>query len=530
MKNAAKQIIKKIIKAKPKSYAEFLTLKRQLSNQLKISPVTNATLIEALRQLSPNFSRRADFKSALHDYLIKRSTRTLSGVTPITVLTKPWPCPGQCLYCPLEPGMPKSYLSNEPAAMRAKMLNFDPIKQVKIRIKALENNGHTVDKIELLVLGGSWSAYDKKYQEWFLKKCFDACNGRASKNLKQAQYKNETAKYRIIGITLETRPDLINETEVKRLRELGATRVQMGVQHLDEKILKLVRRNQTNRQVAEATKLLKQTGFKVDYHLMPDLPGSTPTKDLKMFKQLFSDERFQPDQIKIYPTVVNKYAPLYKWYKQGKYKPYTEKQLINLLLKIKQTVPYYVRINRLIRDIPQESIAAGNKITNLRQLLQEKLKQQGKSCRCIRCREAKEYIADFKKAKLFTKKYRASAGTEYFISYELIKRDQLYSFLRFRINDHPNNFISELKNAALVRELHTYGKLVPVACKTKSGVQHQGFGKRLMKIAEDLTLRHGLKKIAVIAGIGVRPYYKKLGYRLEGTYMVKYLTKKSFML
>ncbi|MCX6786049.1 MAG: tRNA uridine(34) 5-carboxymethylaminomethyl modification radical SAM/GNAT enzyme Elp3 [Candidatus Komeilibacteria bacterium] len=516
MESSAKKIILKIIKARPKNYGEFLTVKRQLTNELKISPITNATLIKAYRQIAA-----ADPK--LIDYLIKRSTRTLSGVTPITVLTKPFACPGQCLYCPLEPGMPKSYLSNEPAAQRAKALKFDPFRQVKARIKALEANGHTVDKIELLVLGGSWSAYDKKYQEWFIKQCFNAANGKTSKTLKQAQRKNETTRYRIIGVTLETRPDLITPAEVKWLRELGATRMQLGVQHLDEKILKLVCRNQTNKQVAAATALLKQAGIKVDYHLMPDLPGSTPAKDLAVFKKLFSDPRFQPDQIKIYPTVVNKYAPLYQWYRRGKYKPYTEKQLLDLLIKIKQTVPYYVRINRLIRDIPKESITAGNKITNLRQLIQEKLKQQGKICRCIRCREAKENIADFKKAELFTQKYRASAGTEYFISYESPKRDQLYSFLRFRINDNPDNFLPELSNASLVRELHTYGKLVSVTNKTKSRLQHRGFGKRLMKIAEELTLKNGLKKIAVISGIGVRPYYKKLGYRLEGTYMVKYL-------
>jgi len=530
MNNPAQQIILKIIQAKPKTRAEFLTLKRKLSNQLKIPPLTNATLIKAYRQLENTKikSVRTDFKSAskIIKYLTKRATRTMSGVAPITVLTKPYPCPGQCLYCPSEPGMPKSYLSNEPAAQRAKSLNFNPQLQVKTRIKALEANGHNVDKIELLILGGSFNAYPKKYQEEFIKKCFEAANAVSAKNLTGSFKKNETAKYRIIGITIETRPDLISETEIKWFRKLGVTRVQLGVQHLDDKILKTVRRGHTVEQTIQATKLLKQAGFKIDYHLMPDLPGSTPAKDLKMFKQLFADEKFQPDQIKIYPTVVNQYAPLYHWLKQGKYRPYDEKQLLNLLIKTKQFVPPYVRINRLIRDIPKESIVAGNKVTNLRQLLQEKMKERGLKCRCIRCREAKEDIADLKSAKLFTQKYRASGGAEYFISYESPKRDKLYSFMRFRINDDPNNLIPELKNASLVRELHTYGKLVQTGFKLVSAqklpaVQHQGFGKRLMKIAEALTKKHGLDKIAVISGIGVRPYYRKLGYKLKGTYMVK---------
>lgn len=547
MDNAAKQIILKIIKARPKNYAEFLILKRKLSNELKVPPLTNATLIEALRQIQ---NAKADFKSApaLMGFLTKRAIRTMSGVAPITVLTKPYACPGHCLYCPLEPGMPKSYLSNEPAAQRAKNLNFDPARQVKLRIKALEANGHIVDKIELLILGGSFNAYPKKYQQWFIKKCFNAGNGRSTKTLADAFRKNETAKYRIIGTTIETRPDLINEKEIKWFRELGVTRVQLGVQHLDDKILKNVRRGHTVKQTVAATKLLKQAGFKIDYHLMPDLPSSTPAKDLAMFKKLFTNQDFQPDQIKIYPTVVNEFAPLYQWFKKGKYRPYSEKQLLDLLVKIKSTIPYYVRINRLIRDIPKESIIAGNKITNLRQILQEKMKKLARrsraeapqerrrgvgGCKCIRCREAKEDITNLKQAKLFTKKYPASGGTEYFISYESPKRDKLYSFIRLRFNDiaATKEFIlglPEIKDAALVRELHTYGKLVqtgfkPVSSQKSQTAQHLGFGKRLMKIAEDLTLKHGLKKIAVISGIGVRQYYHKLGYRLEGTYMVKYL-------
>jgi len=545
MKNIHQKILLDIIKARPKDHGQFLILKKKFSGQYGLAPVTNATLIEAWRQIkTKNLSPY--YLTTLLPFFTKRATRTLSGVTPITVLTKPYACPGQCIYCPNEPGMPKSYLSNEPAAQRAKALGFNPAKQTTLRIKALEANGHQVDKIELLILGGCFNAYPKKYQEDFIKKCFIACNHKKTKKQKNKETKNlvrifknnETAKYRIIGVTIETRPDLINEDEIKWFRKLGVTRVQLGVQHLDDKILKLVKRGHNTKQTIEATKLLKQAGFKIDYHLMPDLPGSTPQKDLKMFQQLFTDQNFQPDQIKIYPTVVNEYAPLKKWLKSGKYKPYTPYRLIALLAKVKLTVPYYVRINRLIRDIPKESIMAGNKITNLRQFLQNKLKKDKKECKCIRCREVKENIADFKNAKLFNQKYRASKAIEYFVSFESPKRDQLYSFLRLRINDDKNIYIPELNNAAIVRELHTYGQLVTVTDRSgkgfiplpvKNSTQHTGFGKKLMKIAEDLTLKHGLKKIAVISGIGVRPYYRKLGYKLQGTYMVKHFTNSSQM-
>jgi len=487
-------------------------------------PVSNATLIRAYRQLPDSFAVQKKKAKKLRQFLVKRQVRTLSGVTPITVLTKSYSCPGNCLYCPDEPKMPKSYLSNEPAAMRAVLNKFNATKQVKMRIQALEANGHRVDKIELLILGGCFNHYTKAYQKKFIKECFNVCNQAASKNLELAFKKNETARYRIIGITIETRPDLINENEIKWFRSLGVTRVQLGVQHLDDQILKKVKRGHTRAQTIKATTLLKQAGFKIDYHLMPDLPFSTPSKDFKMYQELFSNPNFQPDQLKIYPTIVNQHAPLFKLFKKSFYKPYSTKQLKSLLTKMKLATPYYVRINRLIRDIPQESIAAGNKITNLRQLLQSELREKNLHCKCIRCREAKNDSVNLKQAKLFITKYPASDGTEYFISYENKSQTKLYAFLRLRINNQPeDNFISVLKKAALVRELHTYGQLVPVGSKHKNNVQHTGFGKKLMQIAEKITLENDLNKIAVIAGIGVRPYYQKLGYGLGETYMIKCL-------
>lgn len=511
---------------------DFVKKLRQVFSTRKMSPSTKSTLITAYRNLIKNKKIKAD--KNFEQLLKKRAVRTLSGVSIITVLTKPFVCPGKCVYCPTEVGMPKSYLSNEPAAARAKMNLFDPLRQVTMRIQALENNGHQVDKLEILVLGGTWSVYPSKYQDAFIRDCFYAANTFQQKkkrrpySLLREQKINETAKYKIIGLTLETRPDFINPTEIKKMRRLGTTRVQLGVQHTDNKILKLIKRGHTIEQSIKATRLLKEVGIKVDHHYMPDLPGSTPAKDLAMFKYVFSSPNLQPDQIKIYPCVVNEYAELYQWYKNKKYKPYTIKQLSNLLISAKQLVPPYMRINRLIRDIPKESIIAGNKITNLRQYLQKELAKQGKSCQCLRCREVRNEKFNPQDIELVQREYSASQGREIFLSFESKDRKKVYAFLRLRINnDLKNNIFPELKNSSLIRELHVYGQMIPVYQEALddelSQAQHLGLGKRLMKEAEKITLENNIKKIAVISGIGVRNYYRKLGYKLQGTYLTKSL-------
>lgn len=515
-----KTIIKKLAKTRFKNRAAFELIKRRLTNRQKIAPPPNSKLLKIYHQLLKN--KKIKKNPALENFLKKREIRTLSGVAVITVLTKPYPCPGQCLYCPKEKGMPKSYLSNEPAAARAKALKFNPFWQVKRRLEALLANGHATDKIELIVLGGTWSAYPKKYQVWFIKRCFDALNCKTAKTLKPAQNWNEKAAHRCVGLTLETRPDFINEVEIKNFRQLGCTRVELGVQNISDKILKQNLRGHNVKQTILATKFLKQAGFKVCYHLMPNLLGATPKSDLKMFKTIFISPDFQPDFLKIYPCVVLKNSKLYKIWLKGKFKPYSFNQLKNLLIKIKKITPEYVRINRLIRDIPQNSIIAGNTITNLRQILEK----ENFSCRCIRCREAghqyKTQSAKLKTQNLRLKiiKYKASEGMEYFLSYESKDGKILYAFLRLRINDNlKNNFIPELKNAAIIRELHTYGELAPLGKRGK--IQHSGLGKKLMAAAEKIVKTKKIKKIAVISGIGVRGYYKKLGYYLEGSYMIK---------
>ncbi|MBI5071440.1 tRNA uridine(34) 5-carboxymethylaminomethyl modification radical SAM/GNAT enzyme Elp3 [Candidatus Falkowbacteria bacterium] len=519
--NTLETISRKIIKSRPQSRTDLAQIKRQTAGEFKMASPLSADIFKIYKKLLRQKKIKRDER--LEALLKKREVRTISGVAPIAVLTKFYPCPGRCAYCPTEKNMPKSYLSNEPAVMRAVAFHFDPQKQVVGRIKVLEMNGHPTDKLELIVIGGTWSALPDKYQKWFIQRCFDGANGRKSKNLAAAQKTNETAKHRIIGITLETRPDYITPEEIKQMRELGATRVELGVQSIYNSILQRNRRGHNISETIRATKLLKNAGFKICYHLMPNLPGSTPAKDLKMFREVFRNPNFQPDMIKIYPCVVTHGSEIYKWWKQGKYKPYSEKQLVALLINIKKIIPPYVRVNRLIRDIPSPSIAAGNKVSNLREVITAEMTRRGLQCKCIRCRE----VGHQKKIrnavpKLFTKKYAASGGMEYFISFESPDKKILYAFVRLRIpNFKTPTILPELEDAALIRELHTYGHLVPIDQKSPDATQHLGLGKKLMAEAEKIARKSGVKKVAVISGVGVREYYKKIGYHPDGTYMVK---------
>jgi elongator complex protein 3 len=514
--DTSKQIIKLILGQKKITEKKLDVIKRQASLKCKSPIPTNIKLLKSYHNIIASNKNK---KSLILENILKtRKIRTLSGIVAITVITKPYPCPGKCLYCPQEKNMPKSYLANEPACMRAVLTKFNPYNQVKARLDSLKMTGHQTDKIELIVLGGTWSYYPAKYQNWLIKKCFNACNGKNSENLQQAQKINETAKHRIIGLTLETRPDFINKKEIKRMRELSCTRVELGVQNIYNDVLDKNLRGHDIKTIITATKLLKNAGFKITYHMMPGLPGSSIKKDEKMFKKLFSNPDFQPDQLKIYPCVVLKTAPLYKLWKTGKYKPYSDKQLFSLLVKIKKFIPPYVRIVRIIRDIPSQSIVAGNKMSNLRQLLEQK----GVKCRCIRCREIRNSKFKIQNSKLMRRNYNASEGKEIFLSFEDIKNDKILAFLRIRITNDPT--LPILKNCAIVRELHTYGQTVAISQKIKTAQQHKSLGKQLMAEAEKIAkIEFKFNKIAVIAGIGVREYYRKLGYKLKDTYMIKNL-------
>ncbi len=545
---ANKEVIKNYAKS-IKSRSDLDSVKRLLCKKYKINSIINSDIWGLYQELLEKKEIKKNV--VLEKILKKRSIRTLSGIAPVAVLTKPYPCPGTCAYCPRESeDVPVSYLSNEPAVMRAIRCSYHPYTQVSLRLKALESNGHDPKKIEIIVIGGTWSYLPKRYKYWYILNCFRAANdfsknrkrikktkeGRSfnqdfnffknelksvyKKNLKleslminlsKEQKKNEKAEYRIIGLTLETRPDYIDDKELQEMRILGCTRVEIGVQAIDDGILKKNKRGHLVKEIILATKKMKDYGFKVTYHLMPALPGSNPQKDEEMFIQLFNDQNFQPDQIKFYPTVVTKGSLLYKWYKQGKYKPYSDKVLQDLIIACKKRVPRYVRIIRLIRDIPGDSIIAGNKITNLRQVMKDK----GVKCDCIRCREVKD--GKIEKNQLIVEEYKASKGKEFFISIENLEGSTLYAFCRLRISD------DSLIAKALIRELHVYGELTPVGSLTKK-IQHSGLGKSLVKKAEEIAIKNGAKNIAVISGVGVRSYYKKLGYRLKNTYMVKKLT------
>ena len=538
MSEAIKELLKNYTK-KIKDRDDLEAAKRVICKQFALSAILNSDILKEYRLLLKN--GQISQTLALEKILRKRSIRTMSGIAPVAVLTKPYPCPGTCAYCPRESDVPASYLSNEPAVMRAIRCGYDPYKQVALRLLALENNGHEPNKIEIIVIGGTWSYLPTKYKYWYILNCFKAANdyqlirlkhqktlkaeisfklkltspykknlslGDLKKALMKEQVKNEKTDYKIIGLTLETRPDYISQKELREMRDLGCTRVEIGVQAIDDEILKLNKRGHGVAAISEATKRLKEFGFKVTYHLMPALPGATPRKDLALFKQLFTDERFQPDQIKFYPTVVTKGSLLYKWYKAGKYKPYSDEVLQKLIAGCKAVVPTYVRIIRLIRDIPGESIVAGNKITNLRQVM----KDRGVKCNCIRCREVKDGKIEAG-AGLNVVAYPASGGEEFFISADSRDGQTLYGFCRLRLDN--NSPVAP----AIIRELHVYGELVPVG--SKKMVQHSGLGKKLLAAAEKLATASGVSKIAVISGIGVREYYRKFGYKLEEGYMVK---------
>lgn len=489
--------------------------KRQVSKKFNITTPSNINLLKAYHSLVK--SKRIKASKVLEYLLKKRRVRSLSGIVNVSVLTKPYACPGKCIFCPTQKGIPKSYLRKEPAVQRAVLTKFDPFLQVKTRIEALKMAGHPTDKIELRIIGGTWSYYPKSYQNWFVKRCFEACNKKKSKNLILAQKINENAKCRIIGITVETRPDYINSKEIKALRELGVTRVELGVQSIYDDVLKLSKRGHKIEDTIIATKLLKDAGFKISYQMMPNLPGSNFKRDVKMFEELFSNSNFQPDLLKIYPLALVKESPLYKLYLQKEFKPYSKNKLIKLLVEIKKQIPGYVRIERVIRDIPAESIIGGGvKISNLREIIQRQVK-----CKCVRCREVGESYDPKEKLFLFRKDYEASRGKEIFLSFENKGRTKLYALLRLRIS----NIAEAGSLRAMVREIHTYGQLIPISRDRVSGaVQHKGLGKKLMKEAERITKKEfKLDKIRVIAGIGVRGYYRKLGYKLEDTYMVKKL-------
>jgi elongator complex protein 3 len=455
-----------------------------------------------------------------------KPVRTLSGVTTVTVLTKFHPCPGACIFCPSEAKMPKSYLPDEPGARRAVQHGFDPFEQVTSRINSLDAVGHPTDKIELLILGGSWDAYPRDYQEWFVLRCFDAMNGKDSLSLDEAHTYNETAVHRNVGLVVETRPDLITPASLAWLRRLGVTKVQMGAQSLDDRILSLNQRGHTVADTLHAMSLLRAGGFKIVLHWMPNLLGATPESDREDFPRLWqSADRglgLCPDEIKIYPTQLLKTAELYKYWERGEYKPYPENELIQLVADVKAMTPRYCRINRVIRDIPSYNIVEGSKRSSLRQDAQAELTRRGVQCQCIRCREVRGQSIDVDQLRFDDLVYQASASEEHFLSF-VTPDDHLAGYLRlsFPADITPASISPDLAGAAIIREVHVYGQSLAVGSVQNGATQHSGLGTHLIEKAESLAHEGGFGKLAVIAAIGTRKYYLERGFKLDTLYMTK---------
>ena len=572
---------------------------------------SKSQILQAYFQLleQGKIEKNADFELLL----CKRAIRSLSGIVPIQVLTKPFPCPSRCIFCPNDPEMPKSYIKSEPGAMRAFLNQFDPLKQVYNRLYSLQQTGHKTDKIEMIVLGGTWDFYPRDYKVDFIKQLYDACNtfwalaiknltGTAdwkyafeitnqdqiqlSSSLEEAIQINETAQHRIIGLTIETRPEFVTDQNCRDRRAMGVTRIEMGVQSTDDAVLDLNKRGHHLAEVEKALHKLRQYAFKFSIHIMPGLYGSTVEKDIQTFRDVYANPYLKPDEIKFYPTSVIPQTELYELYQQGKYQPITTEEISEIIeTTFREIIPPYTRIKRLIRDIPATEISAGSNVTNLSQLMHEKLLKKYQKAdpdfrsvfyhrlyenlqvfsdeeeffeKIIGSRAS--HLSDFqtyllgkipelssfrhfvsldtrsrevrnKKEKtevlnLVVRAYESSVGQEYFISYE-DELGYLYGFTRLLLPKLEERLdVAGLGlETALIRELHVYGSLQSLKTQEESGqkVQHSGLGKQLLETAEKIAQKSDFSKLSVISGVGVREYYRKQGYELEGTYMVKVL-------
>lgn len=529
---ACREAIRRILSEGKVDPLSLSKIKSEICREFKLSrPPKNSELLAAA-----TVEERTKLLTALR----LKPVRSISGVTVITVMPKPYPCPKEetCIYCPGGPefNTPKSYTGKEPAAARALQHNYDPYTQVSSRIEQLRAMGHEVDKVELIVFGGTLTCYPREYLEWFIMQCLNAITGARAKTLKEAQAEAEKSTVRVSDIALETRPDFCKEPQVDFLLGLGATRLELGVQTVYDEIYQIVKRGHTVEDVVKATRIAKDSGFAVVYHMMPNLPGSSYEQDLEMFKTIFSDERFKPDALKIYPTLVIPGTGLYEMWCRGEYKPYPFDKLVDLIIEVKKLTPKWVRIQRIQRDIPANLVVAGVKRGDLRSLVQERLKSRGLSCCCIRCREVGHVTYKTgvepqpENIELVAMKYPASEGTEIFLSFEDVVNNVLIGLLRLRVPSSKAHR-PEVKqgDTTIVRELHVYGPLVRVGrAASPNEWQHRGWGERLLQEAERVSREDfGARKILVLAGIGTREYYRRLGYEREGAYMSKKLTNTS---
>lgn len=518
---AAEEIGKQILSGKIKSFPDLWEAKIRASEKYGIRGVLrNSEILDTIP------SNRRDKRTLT---LLKvRPMRTISGVNVIAVATVGL-CPWKCIYCPQGENAPKSYTGREPAVLRAIQNDYDPYRQVLSRIRQLQEIGHEVSKCELIIIGGTFNAMEKDYREYFIKRCLDAMNGFESGDLKKAQLANEKAEFRMVGLTVETRPDLAGEKEIDELLDEGLTRIELGVQTLSNRVYERINRGHKVEDVANATKVCKDSFLKVLYHMMPGL-FSNKREDVETFRKLFLDERFKPDMLKIYPALVMRGTKLYDMWKRGDYKPYSSGEAAAVIAEATKFIPRYVRVMRVQRDFPSTLVAAGVKKSNLRQLVDEKLGIKKIRCNCIRCREIGYKILregmkpDWDSIKLNRLEYDASGGKEIFLSFDETKHDALVGFLRLR-KPSAEALREEIdKGDCGVRELHVYGRMLPVGGREETEFQHKGFGRMLLEEAEKIANEEfGSRKILVLSGVGVRDYYFSMGYRKDGPYVSKKL-------
>ncbi len=523
---ALREIAEEIKKIKKKNFIEareeIKRIKARISRKYKINIPKNSEIMKFIEDKN------------LKALLTKKPVRTISGVAVVAVMAKPYPCPGRCIYCPRGENAPQSYTGYEPATLRAKRANYDPYLQVHDRLRQLSSIGHSIEKVELIIMGGTFLASPVDYQKDFVARCFKAMNDFPSyKNepisLEEAHRENEVARVRCVGLTIETRPDFSKEEHVDLMLSYGTTRVELGVQTIKQEIYDLVNRGHTVDDVVEATRILKDAGLKVCYHMMPGLFSSL-SEDLEMFKEIFKNENFKPDMLKIYPTLVVKGTELYEMWKRGEYKPYSDEEAVELIKEIKKILPPWVRVMRIQRDIPSELIVAGVKKSNLAELVIKALKEDNARCMCIRCREVghvmyRENVEITEDdLKIFVESYKASKGKEFFLSIEDKERLAVVGYLRLRFpSKHAHRWEVDEKTA-IIRELKVLGTALPL--KEKEGIlskQHKGYGRLLVGKAEEIAEKHGKEKVLITSAVGTREYYRKLGYRRYGVYMGKML-------
>jgi elongator complex protein 3 len=530
-------------------------------------------IVQAYRRFAPRYGWQDE--QSFMSKVRSKPVRTDSGVAPVTVLSKPFPCPGRCVFCPSDVRMPKSYLSMEPGAQRAAHHRFDPFSQTSARLQAFANNGHAVGKIELIVLGGTWSFYPESYQIWFVERCLAAMNtfGRADwrpeadrahesaipfeewgreldgralgegynaavskvlrrgtssvgaddlershfESLCETQRENEDAKVRCVGLVLETRPDYVDEAEVIRLRRLGATKIQLGIQSLSDPILTLNQRGHDVAATRRAMRLLREAGFKIHAHWMPNLLGATPESDREDFERLFEDPDFRPDELKIYPNSLIESAELMVHYEAGRWRPYTEHELIELIVHCMARTPAYCRLTRVIRDIPGHDIVVGNRCSNMREIAEALLDRRGLPSVDIRSREIRGRSLDPETLQLEQLRYQSSAGEEVFLQF-VTPSGGLAGFLRLSL-PHSTSFVAELGRSAVIREVHVYGQVADPGEASLGRAQHAGLGTRLIEAAADLARQAGFSTMAVISAIGTRSYYRRLGFTDGALYL-----------